>query len=66
MPQYILQNNQLVLNKLNNSAIGFDLRAHLSDCRFPALFPAKPPEGDLSMTFLWTTGSSGGRMDMCK
>lgn len=39
---------------------GFDLKAHLSDGSVPAPNSAKPPGEDLSMTFPWRSGSSGG------
>lgn len=44
------------------SSMSLDVTAHLSDNSFPALSSPKPPGADLSMTSLWRTGSSGGRM----
>lgn len=46
--------------------MGFDLTAHLTDSSFPAGRTAKTPGADLSMTSLWKTGSSGGRMETHK
>lgn len=40
------------------SALDFVLKAHLSDSSFPAVSSAKTPDADLSMIFLWMTGSS--------
>lgn len=50
----------------NESALGFDLKAHLSDSSFPAVSSAKTPGAHLSMTSLWRTGSSGGGMETHK
>lgn len=48
----------------NESASGFDLKAHLSDSSFLAVSSAKTPGAHLSMTSLWRTGSSGGGMEI--
>lgn len=49
-----------------DSSMSLDVKAHLTESSFPALSSAKPPGADHSMTSLWKTGSSDGRMETHK